>query len=100
MTTLIHVFDGEGRTLARCDSRCYNATRPGCDCCCGGLNHGVGINQAARNTLTTITAMLDAWQKMNPDTKPDHVGVAKDIAKIAHPTFPSFGLEVPANPAD
>lgn len=34
----------------RCDSRCYEARTKRCRCCCGGRNHGVGLNQAIKNS--------------------------------------------------
>lgn len=42
MTVLLS--DGEGR---RCDATCYNAKHPDCDCICGGLCHGKGLEDAA-----------------------------------------------------
>lgn len=30
----------------KCDERCYNAKRLGCDCICGGVNHGLGREHA------------------------------------------------------
>lgn len=29
-----------------CSSSCYNATGDKCVCCCGGRNHGVGLEAA------------------------------------------------------
>ncbi len=36
--------------MDRCDAKCYNAREPDCDCICGGMNHGVGLQQAQENT--------------------------------------------------
>jgi len=49
MATLIVVYNSEG-VVGRCDARCYNA-KPGtpCDCCCGGVNHAVGLVEASQN---------------------------------------------------
>lgn len=33
----------------RCDRSCYEAKGKRCRCCCGGKNHGVGLNQAIEN---------------------------------------------------
>jgi hypothetical protein len=50
MATLIVVYNSEG-VVGRCDQRCYGAKRGSpCDCCCGGVNHAVGLTQAAANT--------------------------------------------------
>ena len=48
MTTLLRVGNSEGER--RCDAKCYDAAEPGCDCCCGGRNHGAGLKQATANT--------------------------------------------------
>lgn len=48
MATLITADTISGRLV--CNARCYNATRPDCDCICGGRNHGVGYAQAVMLT--------------------------------------------------
>ena len=52
MPTLITVYvAGMGKKWQRrCDARCHNATKPRCRCICGGVNHGVGLDQARTNT--------------------------------------------------
>lgn len=40
MTTLLQ------QGARRCDARCYGASGPDCDCCCGGSNHGKGFARA------------------------------------------------------
>ena len=49
---LISVYlKGMGKKRARnCSAKCHEATRPRCRCICGGVNHGVGIDQARANT--------------------------------------------------
>ncbi len=39
-----------GGVIGRCDAKCHEARAPGCDCICGGRNHGVGERQAEANT--------------------------------------------------
>lgn len=34
----------------RCDANCYNAQHEKCECCCGGMNHGKGIEKAIEIT--------------------------------------------------
>lgn len=58
MATLIAVYDSDG-LVGRCDAKCYNASSPGCECICGGKNHGAGVQQAIDNTR----ALADAWLK-------------------------------------
>lgn len=43
-------YSSSGGDVGRCDARCYDATRPHCDCICGGNNHGQGLRAAVRNT--------------------------------------------------
>jgi predicted RNase H-like HicB family nuclease len=56
MTTLIAVYNSSG-CVGRCDAKCYNAQSPECDCICGGMNHGAGIDKAVTNTRE----MVDDW---------------------------------------
>ena len=49
MATLIKISYG-GRRVRRCDHRCYMDSGKRCQCICGGVNHGVGLRQALKNT--------------------------------------------------
>ena len=44
----------------RCYAHCYDATTARCDCICAGRNHGVGLDQARRNTAEWATTELPA----------------------------------------
>jgi hypothetical protein len=46
--TLMTVGNSEGER--RCDERCYDAKGTKCTCCCGGRNHGKGLQQALENS--------------------------------------------------
>jgi hypothetical protein len=59
VTTLIHVRFGNGQSY-RCDARCYDAKQPGCECICGGKNHGVGMAKAVENVCAYTKAELEA----------------------------------------
>lgn len=55
MATLIAIYSGRdhrGRPICvgRCDAKCYQANHRGCDCICGGKNHGVGERLATEYT--------------------------------------------------
>lgn len=53
-----------GDIVAHCDAVCYDATQPECVCkACNGINHGVGLEQAAANTRL-IVAEWDASEGM------------------------------------
>ena len=55
--TLITERIGSGPTR-RCDATCHKAKRPACRCICGGMNHGVGLQQAQANTQETYGHLL------------------------------------------
>lgn len=49
MTVLLAVHGVDGTEA--CGASCYTAQGPVCKCgVCGGVNHGVGVEQATRNT--------------------------------------------------
>jgi hypothetical protein len=48
--TLIEIRKADGTLVGRCDARCYNAITPECECCCGGKNHGRGVERAVAQT--------------------------------------------------
>jgi len=64
MVTLISMSNNNG-VIGRCDSKCYNATKPRCDCICGGKNHGVGFKAAASNTVKSGTEMVKQYAESN-----------------------------------
>lgn len=49
MTTLISVYNVNG-CIGRCDDKCHSALKSRCTCICGGVNHGVGVGQARKNS--------------------------------------------------
>ncbi len=60
MVTLIAIYSSYGRE-GRCDAGCYNATSANCTCVCGGRNHGVGYDQAAKNTREMAEEMVEEY---------------------------------------
>ena len=46
---ILKTYNSAGET-GRCDARCYEAKTKRCRCCCGGRNHGAGLNQAIKNS--------------------------------------------------
>lgn len=58
MATLLSAYD-RGTLYGRCDASCYAGTKTVCDCICGGVNHGVGLEVALANTA----AMSEEWLK-------------------------------------
>ena len=53
MATLIVVSNSDGM-VGRCDSRCYEAQSPECDCICGGRNHGLRLERALESTADLV----------------------------------------------
>lgn len=68
MATLIAAYNSDG-CIGRCDAKCYNATGQHCDCICGGMNHGVGKQQAEKNTRELAESWTEDWQRQHPDTE-------------------------------
>ncbi len=68
MTTLIAAYNSEG-CIGRCDAKCYNATGPDCECICGGLNHGAGVEKAMENTRELAEEWMRQWRTEHPDTE-------------------------------
>jgi len=52
MATLLSAYTHAGKLIGTCDARCYDGKPGRCSCVCGGVNHAVGLQQAAYNTLT------------------------------------------------
>ena len=62
MATLIAVYNSEG-CVGRCDSKCYDAKHPDCDCICNGRNHGAGQQKAIENTREMVEGWIDEYAK-------------------------------------
>lgn len=62
MTTLIILKKADGSLLGRCDAKCHNAKGSKCTCICGGMNHGVELNQAIDNTREHKDVLMDAQE--------------------------------------
>ncbi len=56
MTTLIHA---QGAGAGRCDAKCYDAKFSECNCVCGGMNHGAGLEGATDHTRDLAQHQLD-----------------------------------------
>lgn len=89
MTVLIWELDSEARKRV-CNSRCYDAADKKCECICGGRNHGVGYENALKNTWLMQRTMINN----HPRTRAIvfNVGVvgptAKDIVLDPEPELP------------
>jgi len=46
---VLMIYTSRDGTRKTCDSRCYNAVKPTCECVCAGRNHGVGLKKALQN---------------------------------------------------
>lgn len=60
MVTLIAVHSSDG-CVGRCDAKCYEALHPGCDCICGGKNHGAGFDKAIENTRELAETWIEEY---------------------------------------
>jgi len=86
MTALIKVYNENGTKIAQCDARCYDGSGKICYCVCGGINHGVGRNTAALNTLNVKLEHLQP-QKAAPRAKNLRLEKHAHLADLTHPTF-------------
>lgn len=66
--TLISTHNSDGCT-GRCDAKCYNATEEACDCCCGGMNHGKGLQTAMELTSQYAEKVIENWEAEHPEEK-------------------------------
>ena len=66
MTILISLPTPGGLTRY-CKSNCHNAQREICVCVCRGINHGIGIKQAAINTHDHFNQIVNDQAIENPD---------------------------------
>jgi hypothetical protein len=67
MTTMLALYNSDG-CAGRCDARCYNAKSKTCSCICGGVNHGVGRQQAIDQTREYLADLPNAAkQNARPD---------------------------------
>jgi hypothetical protein len=66
MVTLIS-YSNSGGEQGRCDAKCYEATKPECDCICGGANHGAGLQQAIASTRELAQSWINHAQETSQD---------------------------------
>lgn len=63
--TLIEIRRFDGTLIGRCDARCHDAVSPECDCCCGGRNHGRGLERTVAQTREYAQAMIpENWKAL------------------------------------
>lgn len=67
MSTMIAAYGSDGECMGRCDAKCYNATCEHCDCICGGMNHGVGVNKATENTRELAESWMKEYEKQHDE---------------------------------
>ncbi len=63
--TLIEIRKADGTLIGRCDARCHDAVTPECECCCGGRNHGKGLERAVTQTRESALALIpEQWKAL------------------------------------
>jgi len=83
MTTMIVIYNSDG-LVGRCDKRCYDGTTKNCECVCGGKNHGVGLRQAAANTIIDAAQWLERQAGTDPTTRELSAKTARDLRTMAN----------------
>ncbi len=67
---LIQVRNPQG-PHAWCDAQCYDADGDACTCCCGGANHGQGLEAALSNIPAIVSNRVpDLWIESRGDELP------------------------------
>ena len=79
MTTIMTVGDNYGKR--RCDEKCYNAKGDKCECCCNGVNHGVGLKKATEQTQSMFFEMVRQYEKISGH-KIDYAQIAGDVIQV------------------
>jgi hypothetical protein len=84
--TLIEIRKADGTLVGRCDARCYNAIGSLCECCCGGKNHGRGVERAVAQTREQAFTMIpEHWkglgEPMIPVLETDERKLQEQIAR-------------------
>ena len=69
MSCLIYAVDGMGNCIGKCDSNCYEAKHPECDCICMGMNHGKGLKIAQENITKHAEEWMRQYRKFHPEVK-------------------------------
>ena len=69
MSCLIYACNGRGECIGKCDSNCYNAKTPDCDCICHGANHGVGLKKARENITKHVDEWMERYKRQNKEVK-------------------------------
>lgn len=78
MATLISAHNSEG-CIGRCDAKCHEATSDTCNCICGGMNHGAGLDKAMKNTQEYAELWMDEYRQKHPDVIAFDVPAPKPI---------------------
>lgn len=93
-STLIALYLGRD-LVGRCDVNCWGGTDARCECVCGTLNHGVGLERAIEQTRSMVALWLDEYRERG------HVfdGVEFGIHVVHDGLFP-LGEVMPLRGAD
>ncbi len=81
MTTLIAVFNAEGKCVQRCDAKCYDAQDDKCTCVCHGRNHGAGRKQAIENTRELAESWVEEYARKN-GIQVEKVHLAEEVQQM------------------
>jgi alpha-galactosidase/6-phospho-beta-glucosidase family protein len=60
---LIEVRGSDGKLIGACDAKCYLAEEERCECVCGGINHGVGLERAIDQMKGLMKDLTERWKE-------------------------------------
>lgn len=91
MTTLLEIRTLDGKLIGRCDARCYDGTADRCFCICRGMNHNVGLVEAAVYTMNLERSFKQGHKIFPYDPRCVHFN--PDLINLAGPAL--FDLHAP-----
>jgi len=86
MPALLIIHDKDGKRIGQCDAKCYDGTSLQCRCICGGINHGVGRQRAAKNAVD-MSLRHCTPEQVAPRAKGLTLAKYHRLADLTHPTF-------------
>lgn len=80
-STLLALYLGRA-LVGRCDVNCWGGSDTRCECLCTGLNHGVGIDQAAEQTRRMMAEWIFAQDQHGIIFDGIEIGIAVQHAPL------------------
>ena len=100
MATLATLVNSTG-TIRRCSAKCYNAKTKTCHCLCGGVNHGVGRDQAIDQTRAYFSELDEEISQLaTPEMQFRKIEILRKVrlcGRLLHPNQSLIFYQPPMN---